>query len=136
MKIKFIKFNENVKKPIRKHYNDTGADIFMLEDDCIPAGKVAVIPLGFGIDLPDGFNAHIQTRTSIAKRGIFIQQCAIDAGYKGEIHMIVVNLSDEDFYFKAGDRLGYLEIAPCIYADLVDDLGEEREAGAFGSTGV
>jgi dUTP pyrophosphatase len=135
MKIKLIDFGYE-KMPERKHYNDTGADVYVKGDYRILCGQTIVIPTGFGIDLPNGYNAHFQTRTSIAKRGLFVQQCAIDAGYKGEIHMIVCNLSDEDFYFKEGDRLGYIEIAPCIYADLVDDLGEEREAGAFGSTGV
>lgn len=135
MKIKLIKFHPEVKAPVRKHYNDTGADIFMVNPGIVHAGKVAVIPLGFGIDLPDGYNAHIQVRTSLAKKGIFIQQCAIDAGYKGEIHMIVCNLSDEDYIWNAGDRLGYIEVAPCVYADYLENLGEEREAGAFGSTG-
>ena len=134
MKIKFLKFNEFVRIPERKHYSDTGADIYMLADGCVLPHNTVVIPLGFGIDVPNGYNAHIQTRTSIAKQGIFIQQCAIDAGYKGEIHMILVNLSDNVFTWKKGDRLGYIEIYPCVYPEFVENLGEERGQGAFGST--
>lgn len=135
MKIKFIRFNENVRLPERKHYNDTGADVFLLEDIRLLPHQTKVIPCGFGIDLPDGFNAHFQTRTSIAKQGIFVQQCAIDAGYKGELHMIVQNMQDTSFTATAGMRLCYLEVYPCVYVDYVEDLGDERGTGAFGSTG-
>lgn len=134
MKIKFIRFNDNVQLPVRKHYSDTGADIYMLEDGYLRVGETAVVPLGFGIDVPNGYNAHIQTRTSIAKQGVFIQQCAIDAGYKGEIHMIITNIGFKPFSWKAGDRLGYIEVYPCVYPEFVEELGEERGTGAFGST--
>ena len=135
MKIQFIKFKDNVRIPERKHYNDTGADIYMPYSGTIPPHSVQVCPLGFGIDLPDGLNAYIQERTSIAKQGIHVHHCAIDAGYKGEIHMIVGNPTDKEFVYNEGDRIGYLVIHPVIYADYVDDLGDKRGDGAFGSTG-
>ena len=135
MKIKFIKFNENVKKPVRKHYNDTGADIFMLEDDCIPAGKVAVIPLGFGIEIPNGYSGRLQVRTSVATKGIIVQGCAIDAGYTGELHAIIHNVSDETFSWTTGDRICYIEVYPTVYPEFVENLGKERQIDGFGSTG-
>ena len=134
MKIKLIDFGY-VLRPERKHYNDTGADVYVKGDYRIRCGQTIVIPCGFGIDLPDGYNAHFQTRTSIAKRGLIVQQCAIDAGYKGELHMIVTNISDEAQNIHDGDRLAYLEVYPIVYADFVTDLGNERGDGAFGSTG-
>lgn len=134
MKIKLIDFGYK-QPPERKHYNDSGADVYNTQFVCIEPGETKVIPCGFGIDLPNGYNAHFQTRTSIAKRGVFVQQCAIDAGYKGELHMIVTNLSNETQTFDIGDRLAYLEVYPIVYADFVKELGEERNNGAFGSTG-
>ena len=133
MKIKLIDFGYK-NAPERKHYNDTGADVYVIGDHRILPGKTKVIPCGFGINLPDGYNAHFQTRTSIAKRGLFVQQCAIDAGYKGELHMIVINLSDEAQNVYDGDRLAYLEVYPIVYPEFVKELGEERNDGAFGST--
>lgn len=133
MKIKLIDFGYK-KAPERKHYNDTGADVYVNGDYRIIPGKTVIIPCGFGIELPDGYNAHFQTRTSIAKRGLFVQQCAIDAGYKGELHMIVTNLSDEAQNIYDGDRLAYLEVYPIVYPEFVKELGEERNDGAFGST--
>lgn len=134
MKIKLIDFGYE-KIPERKHYNDTGADVYLLNDIFIKAGETVIIPCGFGIDLPNGYNAHFQTRTSMAKEGIFVQQCAIDAGYKGEIHMIVQNLTKYDKIFRKGSRLAYLEVYPIVYPDFVTEYGDERKDGAFGSTG-
>lgn len=134
MKLKFFKMHPEARLPERKHYSDTGADIYMISSGIIEPGETKVIPLGFGIEVPNGYNAHIQTRTSIAKHGIFIQQCAIDAGYTGELHMIVTNLSRNTFIWNSGDRLGYIEVFPCVYPEFVESLGEERGAGAFGST--
>ena len=134
MKIKLIEFGYE-KIPERKHYNDTGADVYLLEDLVIKAHETVVVPCGFGIDLPNGYNAHFQTRTSMAKEGIFVQQCAIDAGYKGEIHMIVQNLTNNDKFFSKGSRLAYLIVYPIVYPDFVEEYGDERNDGAFGSTG-
>lgn len=134
MKIKLIDFGFSMR-PERKHYNDTGADVYLEKNVRIEPHSTVVIPCGFGIDLPDGYNAHFQTRTSIAKKGVFVQQCAIDAGYKGELHMIITNLSSSLVEFKLGERLCYLEVYPIVYVDYVTSLGDERGDGAFGSTG-
>ena len=133
MKIKVIDFGYD-KLPERKHYNDTGADIYLIKDIKIRPFETLVIPVGFGINLPDSYNAHFQTRTSIAKKGLFVQQCAIDAGYKGELNMIITNMSSETHEFKKGERLAYIETYPIVYAEFVKDLGDERGDGAFGST--
>lgn len=135
MKIRFIRFDERAQIPTRKHYSDTGADIPMMGDGLIFPGDTKVIPLGFGIDLPNGHTARMQVRTSIAKQGIMIQGCAIDAGYTGELSMIIHNISRKPFQWESGDRLGYIEVYPVQYPEFVEDLGKERGEGAFGSTG-
>ena len=135
MKIPFIRFNDTAKIPTRKHYADTGADIEMPCDGVIFPHQTLVIPLGFGIEIPNGHTARLQVRTSIAQKGLMIQGCAIDAGYKGEIHMILHNISDKAHTWEAGDRLGYIEVYPVQYPEFVEDIGEERGDNAFGSTG-
>ena len=135
MKIRFICFDYRAATPKRKHYSDTGADIPMIEAGRIEPGETVVIPLGFGIDLPNGHTARMQVRTSIARQGIMIQGCAIDAGYTGELSMIIHNISKEPFTWESGDRLGYIEVYPVQYPEFVEDLGKERGEGAFGSTG-
>lgn len=135
MKIRFIRFDKNAEIPIREHYSDTGADIKMPCDGIIVPGETIKIPLGFGIDVPNGYTARLQVRTSIATKGIMIQSCAIDANYKGEIHMILHNISNDFFSWKKGNRLGYIEVYPIQYPEFVEFLGEERGDNAFGSTG-
>lgn len=135
MKIRFIRFNPEVQIPTRKHYSDTGADIMMPCEGFLAPGQTKVVKLGFGIEIPNGHTARMQVRTSIAKKGIMIQGCAIDAGYVGEISMILHNISNEFFDWQKGDRLGYIEVYPVQYPEFVEDLGEERGSGAFGSTG-
>lgn len=135
MKIKFIRFNEKAQLPVRKHHSDTGADVYMISGGTIKPHETVVIPLGFGIDVPNGHSARLQVRTSIAKKGLFIQGCAIDAGYVGEISMILHNISDHSYTWFAGDRLGYIEVYPTQYPEFVEFLEEGRGDGAFGSTG-
>ena len=136
MKIRFIPYLKNVKIPVRKHYSDTGADIMMPCDGGIRAGATVVIKLGFGIEVPNGYSARMQVRTSVAKEGLIIQGCAIDAGYTGELSMIIHNVSNEYYGWRKGDRLGYIEVYPTVYPEFVENLGEERGNNAFGSTGV
>lgn len=135
MQIKFIKFHPDVKLPVRKHPSDTGADFFLLNEVVLLPHETQVISLGFGVEIPNGYTGKLQVRTSIAKQGIHIEQCAIDAGYTGELHAIVTNTSNESKFFAKGERIGYLEVYPCVYPTLVEDMGEARGAGWSGSTG-
>lgn len=137
MKIRYITYDG---KPVeerlyRAHYSDTGADIRMNADGCIFPGETRVIKLGFGIEIPNGYTGRMQVRTSIARKGIMIQGCAIDAGYIGELSMILHNISSGVFKWKEGDRLGYIEIYPVVYPDFIESLSNERGDKAFGSTG-
>ena len=136
MKIKFIRYDKNVKIPQRKHYSDTGADIEMPYDGGVTPGNTVVIKCGFGLEIPNGHTARMQVRTSIAQKGIMIQGCAIDAGYTGELHMIIHNISKEYFGWTKGDRLCYIEVYPVQYPEFVEELGKERNKDCFGSTGI
>ena len=135
MKIKFIKFDERVEIPVRKHHSDTGADCKMICDGTIFPGETLVVPCGFGIIVPNGYSARMQVRTSVARKGIMVQGCAIDAGYNGELSYVITNASHKAFQWLAGDRLCYIEVYPCVYPEFVENLGKERADGAFGSTG-
>ena len=135
MKIRFIKFNNKVKTPVRVHNSDTGADVFMPHSGFIGPHETAVIPLGFGIEVPNGYSARLQIRTSIATKGIIVQSCAIDAGYTGELHGIFHNMSNNTFSWCKDDRLCYIEVYPTVYPEFVENLGKERQTDRFGSTG-
>lgn len=135
MHIKFIRFDENVQMPKRAHNSDTGLDFYLLKDISILPHQTKVIDLGFSIEVPNGYTARLQTRTSCAKIGLHIEQCAIDAGYTGELHAIVTNLSDITIFLTKGQRIGYIEVYPCVYPILVETEENKRGDSWCGSTG-
>jgi dUTP pyrophosphatase len=102
----------------------------------------AIIKTGLFIALPPGFEAQVRPRSGLAaKKGITVLNSpgTVDADYRGEIGVILVNLSNEDFVVQDGERVAQLVIAKHerITWEEVDILSEtERGAGGFGSTGV
>ncbi|MEZ7883912.1 Deoxyuridine 5'-triphosphate nucleotidohydrolase [bioreactor metagenome] len=103
--------------------------------------KRAMVPTGIYIELPEGFEAQIRPRSGLAaKHGISLVNTpgTIDADYRGEIKVIMVNLSDTPFVLNPGERIAQMVIARYerIKWNLVDELTEsERGEGGFGSTG-
>jgi len=101
----------------------------------------ALIPTGLFIELPVGFEAQIRPRSGLAaKHGITVLNTpgTIDADYRGEIKVILVNLSDESFTIENGERIAQMIISAHVQAqwETVDQLSEtERGAGGFGHTG-
>jgi len=134
VKIKLIKF-KGFKAPDRAHYNDSGADIFAARNVTLWPHMVEKVPTGIGIELPDGYDAVIHCKSGLSSKGVYAANAPIDSGYRGEIHAILLNTTDNIIEFKAGEKIGQLVIRPVIYAEFVDELGEERNDGAFGSTG-
>ena len=100
-----------------------------------------LIPTGLFIELPQGYEAQIRPRSGLAlKKGITLLNTpgTIDADYRGEIGVILINLSQEDFVVKNGERICQMVVAAheTVEWDLVEVLEEtERGAGGFGHTG-
>ena len=102
----------------------------------------AIVKTGLFIELPVGFEAQVRPRSGLAaKKGITVLNApgTVDADYRGEIGVILVNLSDADFTIENGERIAQLVIAKHERAEWieVEELSEtSRGAGGFGSTGV
>lgn len=100
-----------------------------------------LIPTGLFIELPEGYEAQIRPRSGLAiKKGITVLNTpgTIDADYRGEICVIMVNLSSEDFIIEDGERVCQMVIASHVQAEWlqVEELNEtDRGAGGFGHTG-
>ena len=105
-----------------------------------PGGR-AMIPCGFAIALPAGYEAQIRPRSGLAARfGVTVLNSpgTIDSDYRGEIQVILVNLGDEPFAVARGDRIAQMVVAPVatVQFQLETELdGTQRGAGGFGSTG-
>ena len=121
-----------------------GADLLAAVTDpvVLKPGARALIPTGIAIGLPVGFEAQVRPRSGLAaKHGVTILNSpgTIDADYRGEIGVILVNLGERAFTVSRGDRIAQLVIAPVSRAQWleVDTLDEtERGGGGFGSTGT
>ena len=107
----------------------------------LEAGSRALIETGLAMAVPPGFEAQIRPRSGLAiKNGITCLNTpgTIDADYRGEVKVILINLGDVPFTINRGDRIAQMVIAPVVQADIlqVDVLDETvRGAGGFGSTG-
>ena len=97
--------------------------------------SITKIPLGFGLELPDGLAGFVFPRSGLSSKGITCELPPVDSGYRGEIHAIVTNNSTEDFVVNFSDRIGQLVIIPVIIPDFLTELGSDRGTGAFESTG-
>ncbi|MFA7445301.1 MAG: dUTP diphosphatase [Flavobacteriaceae bacterium] len=101
-----------------------------------------LVKTGLFIELPLGYEAQVRPRSGLAlKKGITVLNTpgTIDADYRGEIGVILINLSNEDFLIENGERIAQLVIAKYEQAELIEvnELSEtQRGAGGFGSTGV
>jgi dUTP pyrophosphatase len=104
-------------------------------------GKHAMVPTGLSIALPQGFEAQVRPRSGLAaKHGVTVLNApgTIDADYRGEIQVILINHSAEPFAIRRGERIAQLVVAPVVQAQLnpVDSLPDTgRGSGGFGSTG-
>lgn len=105
-------------------------------------GERQAIPTGIAIALPNGYEAQVRPRSGLARKaGISMVNSpgTIDADYRGEIMVLLINLGQEPFVVNRGDRIAQLVIAPVVQASwqVVETLEEtERGAGGFGHTGV
>lgn len=139
MKIKVIDYGYE-KLPARQHYNDAGADVHVCFHDrenlAVAPHTTVKIPLGLGLCLPDGYAGYVFPRSGLSSKGIVCELPPIDSGYRGEIHAIVTNCSNEYYHIHNGDRIGQLVIMPVVIADFITEDGEQRGVGAFGSTGM
>jgi dUTP pyrophosphatase len=122
---------------------DAGADLCSSENILIAPGERALVSTGISIALPEGFAAFVHPRSGLAiKHGVGIVNApgTIDAGYRGEIKVIVINHDlTSHFEIKRGDRIAQLVIQRVEQAEFceVDALPEsDRGSGGFGSTGV
>lgn len=105
-------------------------------------GERFMVPTGLAIALPPGWEAQIRARSGLAaKHGVAVVNApgTIDADYRGEIKIILINLGAEDFTIRRGDRIGQMLFAPVFQArfEEVEELDDTaRGAGGFGSTGM
>lgn len=143
MKVKIVNHSPN-PLPAYETSASAGMDIraYLEEPVVLKSLERKLVPTGLFIELPEGFEAQIRPRSGLAiNKGITLLNApgTIDADYRGEIKVIVANLSREDFVINSGDRIAQMVISRHENAEWieVDQLIEtKRGSGGFGSTGT
>ena len=137
------KLFKEVNLPKYETNGSSGLDLeaFVDSEITLKPGERKLIPTGISIAMPDNFEVQIRPRSGLAyKNGISVVNTpgTIDADYRGEIKVLLINLGQENFVIKKFQRIAQMVICPIIKAKLIetDDLPNSiRGAGGFGSTG-
>jgi dUTP pyrophosphatase len=128
--------------PRKAHEDDAAFDLRSRVDVVIPSGKITLVPTGVFMELPVGYEAQVRPRSGLAlKHGITVLNTpgTIDAGYRGEVGVILINAGPADFTVARGDRIAQMVVQKLADVELVaaEQLSDtSRGAGGFGSTGV
>jgi dUTP pyrophosphatase len=143
--IRQLPHGEGLPLPAYQTAHAAGLDLLAAVPETSPLvlapGQRALVPTGLAIALPAGFEAQVRPRSGLAaKHGVTVLNSpgTIDADYRGEIQVILINHSAEPFAIKRGERIAQMVIAPVVQAELtaVTALSAtDRGTGGFGSTG-
>lgn len=142
MQVELKTTNEFAVIPTYATLLSAGADIYSVDDAVLEPGERRIIHTGMFIALPPGYEAQVRPRSGLAaKYGITVLNSpgTIDADYRGEVGVILINLGHDNFTIHRGDRIAQLVIAKHERAEFIlkDELSDtERGAGGFGSSGV
>ncbi len=114
-----------------------------IESECeVQPGERVLVPTGFAIAVPEGYEAQVRPRSGLALRhGIVVPNApgTIDSDYRGEVKVIVMNAGSEPFVIKRGDRIAQLVVSPVVRAEWVEVASLDdtvRGAGGFGHSGT
>ena len=141
LNIPVVRLTDTAVLPTYAHVGDAGMDLYADEDIILGNETWNVISTGVAMSIPEGFVGLIHPRSGLAaKHGITVLNApgTIDAGYRGEIKVILLNGTDKDFVVRRGDRIAQLVVQEFVHGDIVevstlDDT--ERSTNGFGSTG-
>ena len=141
-KIKFVKMHEDAHIPKYAHKSDAGMDLYSTETTELAPGEFKVVKTGLQMSLPFGYEAQVRPRSGLAaKFGITVLNTpgTIDADYRGEVGVILINHSKSIFKIEKGDRIAQMVISKLTKFEVkeVKILDKtKRGEGGFGSTGV
>lgn len=133
-----IKLLEDGIVPVYKTEGSVGADCFARVDIVVMPKETKIIPLGFEVEIPVGYEMQMRPRSGLATKGKVAIFGTIDSDYRGEVGAIIHNNSEEEFIVRKGDRVSQAVVAPVTIAKFnpVLSLSEtDRGKGGFGSTG-
>jgi dUTP pyrophosphatase len=141
MQTSFTRLDRELPAPRRSHPGDAGVDVCARIDVVMRPGERALVPTGIAVAIPEGHGGFVVPRSGLAISegvGVVNGPGLIDAGYRGEVKVILINHGSQEVRIARGDRIAQLVVVPVAVGEFVevDSLpGTSRGAGGFGSTG-
>lgn len=138
MKLNIKKLHPEAKIPTRAHHDDAGIDLYAYGTHVVEPHTTVAIPLGVALQIEEGYVGLIWDKSSIGSKGIKTLGGVVDAGYRGEVSVVVHNLNDAPYTFDTGNKIAQMLIQKVEFPKLieVEELTDSaRGAGGFGSTG-
>ena len=142
MKISFVKLDSELPTPGHAHPGDGGVDLYAREGVRLEPEAWTVVPTGIAVAIPGGYAGLVVPRSGLAARlgvGVVNGPGLVDAGYRGEIKVILINHGAESLRLQRGERIAQLVVVPVVEQVFVevDELPDSvRGEGGFGSTGA
>ena len=139
MKLKVKRIHPEARLPVYGHPGDAGLDLFSVVDRDLAPGEVFAVPTGIQIAVPAGHVGLVWDKSGVSLKGVHRLAGVIDAGYRGEVQVVLINLGAAPFALKKGMKIAQLIVQPVaavevVEADSLDDTS--RGQGGFGSTGL
>lgn len=141
MKIQVRRLDRELPLPGHAHPGDGGVDLYARQNVRLEPGERAPVPTGLAVAIPVGYAGLVLPRSGLADRhglGVVNGPGLVDAGYRGEIRVLLINHGAKPVELSRGERIAQLVVVPVVDQELVevDELpGSDRGAGGFGSTG-
>ena len=142
MKIPFLRLDPELPQPKRAHEGDAGVDLYAATDVALDPAEWSTVPTGIAVAIPPGHAGLVAPRSGLAARlGISVVNGpgVVDAGYRGEIKVVLINHGTDRLELKRGDRIAQLVVVPIVLPELVEveELPTSmRGEGGFGSSGT
>ena len=139
MELRVRRIHPEAKLPSYGHKGDAGLDLFSSADYVLQAGEVKAILTGIKVAIPRGHVGLIWDKSGISLRGVHKLAGVVDAGYRGEVQVVMINLGNKPYEIKKGMKIAQMLIQPISEVKVVEteDLDEtQRGEDGFGSTGL
>jgi dUTP pyrophosphatase len=139
MELKVKRIHKDAKLPLYGHKGDAGLDLFSRVDCVLAAGEVKPIQTGITVAIPRGYVGLIWDKSGISLQGVHRFAGVVDAGYRGEVQVVMANLGRGPYEIKKGMKIAQMLIQPIMEVKVVEseELDDtSRGEGGFGSTGL
>ena len=139
MELRVKRIHPEAKLPVYGHPGDAGLDLFSVVDRELAPGEVFAVPTGIQVAIPAGHVGLVWDKSGISLQGVHRLAGVVDSGYRGEVQVVMINLSAAPFAVKKGMKIAQMLVQPVAAVSVVESGsldGTSRGEGGFGSTGL